>query len=266
MTKLNARVLFAAFFLLFAIPATARQTATGFLDRTVASGGVTYRYQVFLPADFSAKKSWPVILFLHGAGERGSDGLLQTDVGIGHAIRLDASRFPFVVVMPQCGKDKIWGEPDMQAQALAALGASIKEFHGDRKHVYLTGLSMGGFGTWELAARNPGRFAAIVPICSGVQPQKDWPQLRVTLVDDPKITDPFAEVARRIGSTPVWMFHGDADQAVPVEQSRHMAEALKAAGADVKYTEYPDVNHNSWDKAYAEPDLVPWLLSQSLRH
>jgi predicted peptidase len=179
---------------------------------------------------------------------------------------LDASPFPFIVVLPQCGKGKIWGEPDMQAQALAALDASIKEFHGDRKHVYLTGLSMGGFGSWELAARNPGRFAAIVPICSGVQPQKDWPQLRVTLVGDPKITDPFAEVAHRIGSIPVWMFHGDADQAVPVEQSRHMAEALKAAGTQFRYTEYPGVNHNSWDKAYAEPELVPWLLSKALKH
>jgi len=256
---------FALLLILCAISASAR-VETGFLDRTVSVGGGSYRYQVYVPAEFRSKKSWPVILFLHGAGERGSDGLLQTDVGIGHAIRLQASRFPFIVVLPQCGKGKIWGEPDMQAQALAALNASIKEFHGDRKHVYLTGLSMGGFGTWELAARNPGRFAAIVPICSGVQPEKDWPQLRVTLVDDPKNSDPFAEVARRIGSIPVWMFHGDADPAVPVEQSRHMAEALKAAGADFKYTEYPGVGHVSWDKAYAESELVPWLLSKSLKH
>jgi predicted peptidase len=256
--------IFALLLILCAVSVAAR-VETGFLDRTASVSGSSYRYQVYVPADFRSKKSWPVILFLHGAGERGSDGLLQTDVGIGHAIRLDASRFPFIVVLPQCGKDKIWGEPDMQALALAALDASIKEFHGDRKHVYLTGLSMGGFGTWELAARNPGRFAAIVPICSGVQPQKNWRQLRVALIDDPRITDPFAEVARRIGSIPVWMFHGDADEAVPVEQSRHMAEALKAAGVDFKYTEYPGVNHNSWDKAYAEPELVPWLLAHSLR-
>jgi predicted peptidase len=255
---------FALLPILCAVFAAAR-VETGFLDRTVSVSGRSYRYQVYVPADFRSKKSWPVILFLHGAGERGSDGLLQTDVGIGHAIRFDASRFPFIVVLPQCGKDKIWGEPDMQALALAALDVSIKQFHGDRKHVYLTGLSMGGFGTWELAARNPSRFAAIVPICSGVQPQKDWPQLRVTLIDDLKITDPFAEVAHRIGKTPVWMFHGDVDPSVAVEQSRRMAEALKAAGADFKYTEYPGVNHNSWDKAYAEPDLVPWLLAHSLR-
>ena len=248
-----------------ALPSLAR-TQTGFLDRTVTVSATTYRYQVFVPADFSKKKSWPVILFLHGAGERGADGLIQTDVGIGHAIRLKNSRFPFVVVMPQCLENKIWGEPDMQAQAMAALDKSIKEFHGDRNRIYLTGLSMGGFGTWELAVSNPGRFAALVAICSGVRPQKDWPQLRVTPVDDPKITDPYAEVARRIGKTPVWMFHGDADPAVPVAGSRHMAEALKAANAKFKYTEYPGVGHNSWDQAYAEPDLVPWLLEQSLKH
>jgi predicted peptidase len=251
--------------LTIALPALAR-TQTGFLDRTIAVSGATYRYQVFVPADFSKHKSWPVILFLHGAGERGSDGLLQTDVGIAHAIRLHSARFPFVVVIPQCGEGKIWGEPDMQAQSLAALQAAIKEFHGDRSRVYLTGLSMGGFGTWELAARNPGRFAALVPICSGIRPQKDWPQLRVTLIDDLKITDSYAEIARRIGSTPVWIFHGDADPAVPVTESRHMADALKAANAKFKYTEYPGVGHNSWDQAYAEPDLVPWLLAQSLSH
>jgi predicted peptidase len=239
---------------------------TGFLDRTVTISGTAYHYQVFVPYGDSSKKKWPVILFLHGAGERGSDGLLQTQVGLGQAIRQDAARFPFIVVLPQCPKEKIWGEADMQALALAALDASLREFHGDRGRVYLTGLSMGGFGAWELAARNPGRFAAIVPVCGGVQPQKHWPQLRVTLVDELHNEDPFREVARRIASTPVWIFHGDADSLVPVEQSRHMAEALKAANANYKYTEYPGVDHNSWDKAYAEPDLVPWLLSQSLKH
>ena len=244
----------------------APQVQTGFLDRTVKVSGIAYRYQVFVPADFSKKKSWPVILFLHGSGERGSDGLIQTDVGIAHAIRLHSSRFPFVVVIPQCQEGKIWGDSDMQIQALAALQESIKEFHGDRHRVYLTGLSMGGFGTWELAARNPGRFAALVPICSGVRPLKDWPQLRVTRVGDPRIPDPYAEIVHRIGSTPVWIFHGDADDAVPVTEARSMADALKAANANFKYTEYPGVGHNSWDSAYAEPDLVPWLLAQSLKH
>jgi predicted peptidase len=262
---MSHRVLALFWIVMFGAVSASARVQTGFLDRTVSVSGRSYRYQVYVPADFRSKKSWPVILFLHGAGERGSDGLLQTDVGIGHAIRHDASRFPFIVVFPQCPKETIWADPDMQAQALAALDASINEFHGDRKHMYLTGLSMGGYGTWELASRNPGRFAALVPICGGVQPQKHWPQLHVTVVDDLKVTDPFAEIARRIGATPVWIFHGDADPLVPVEQSRHMAEALKAAGADYKYTEYPGVDHNSWDKAYAEPELVPWLLSKSLK-
>ncbi len=250
---------------LAATPAPAR-VQTGFLDRTITISGTSYQYQVYVPVDYRSKKSWPVILFLHGAGERGSDGLLQTDVGIGHAIRHDPTRFPFIVVLPQCRRDKIWGEVDMQALALGSLDAAIKEFHGDRKRVYLTGLSMGGYGTWELAARNPGRFAAIAPICGGVQPLKQWPQLRVTLVDDAKIADPFAEIALRLGKTPVWIFHGEADPTVPVEQSRQMAAALKAAGADFKYSEYPSVGHNAWDKAYAEAELTPWLLEQTLKH
>src|SRR6267378_5538924 len=227
---MSRRNFFGLFFLLLLAafsPAFGR-VQTGFLDRRVTISGSDYRYQVFVPADFSKKKAWPVVLFLHGAGERGDDGVLQTDVGIGHAIRLKTSRFPFIVVMPQCLEKKVWGEPDMQAQALAALDASIKEFHGDRNRVYLTGLSMGGFATWDIAARNPGRFAALVPICSGIRPQKEWPQLRVTLVDDPKFTDPYGEIARLIGNTPVWIFHGDADPAVPVGESRQMAEALKA--------------------------------------
>lgn len=255
----------AAFILAMALPASSARVQTGFLDRTVTISGTSYRYQVFVPADFSKDKLWPVVLSLHGSGERGDDGLIQTDVGIGHAIRLKNSRFSFIVVMPQCRDKKIWGDPDMQAQALAALEASIKEFHGDRSRVYLTGLSMGGYGTWEIAATHPGVFAALVPICSGVRPVQDWPQLNVAIANSTTITDPYAEVARRVGPTPIWMFHGDADPAVPVTESRHMAEALKAANAKFKYTEYPGVPHNSWDQAYAEPDLVPWLLEQSLK-
>ena len=124
--------------------------------------------------------------------------MIQTDVGIGHAIRLKNSRFPFIVVMPQCRKEKVWSEPDMEAQALAALDASIKEFHGDRNRIYLSGLSMGGYGTWEIAATHPGRFAALVPICAGVRGPKDWPQLNVAVASDTKIADPYAEVARRV--------------------------------------------------------------------
>jgi len=246
--------------------AASARVETGFLDRVVNVAGKDYHYQVYVPMNFGSQKSWPVILFLHGSGERGSDGLLQTDVGLPHAIRQNSSRFPFVVVIPQCSQNITWGAPEMREQALAALDRSIKEFHGDRRRVYVTGLSMGGYGTWDFAVAEPHRFAALVPICSGVSAPNDWPELRVRLPADAKDADPYAEVARRIGKTPVWIFHGDADDAVPVEEARHMAAALKAAGADYKYTEYPGVGHNSWEKAYADLDLVLWLLSKSLSH
>ncbi len=252
--------------IIFAIVgSSSARVQTGFLNRTARVAGKSYRYQVYVPATFRSQKSWPVILFLHGSGERGSDGLLQTQVGLPSAIRQNNARFPFIVVMPQCSPKLTWSSPDMRLLALQALDHAIKEFHGDRRRVFLSGLSMGGFGTWELAVAQPGRFAALVPICSGVRPLSDWPDLRVDIPGDPMSSDPYAEVARRIGKTPVWMFHGDADDSVPVEESRHMAAALKAAGADFKYTEYPGVGHNSWDKAYAEPDLVVWLLSKSLK-
>ena len=116
--------------------AHARKSETGFLNRTVNTGGSTYRYQVFVPANWDKHKKWPVLLFLHGAGERGEDGLLQTEVGIGHAIRTGAAQFQFIVVMPQCWTNKLWTDSGMQGQALTALEQSIKEFHGDRDRVY----------------------------------------------------------------------------------------------------------------------------------
>jgi predicted peptidase len=262
------RLVFALASTLLLLPsALARKTETGFLDRKVTVAGETYRYQVFVPANFDGLKKWPVILFLHGYGERGDDGLLQTDVGIGHAIRSHKASLPFIVVMPQCRslEHTNWTDAAMQTQALAALDASIQEFHGDSTRVYLAGLSMGGYGTWDLAAKYPHRFAAYVPICGGIRGPARMPALHVALVDDPKVSDPYAETAIRIGKTPVWIFHGADDPAVPVEESRKMASALKAAGGNVKYTEYPGVGHISWDNAYAEPGLFDWLLAQSLK-
>jgi predicted peptidase len=254
------------FSLALATRAAARAHETGFLDRTVSLRGVTYKYQVFLPEDWSSKKKWPIILFLHGAGERGSDGLLQTDVGLPHAIRESRSRFPTIVVIPQCLTNHWWTEPEMEEMALAALAATSKEFKGDAKHSYLTGLSMGGFGSWDIATRYPGKFAAMVPICGGLATPKDlvreYPaSAKNAYPDEPRS---YAEAAAKIGKTPVWIFHGAADDTVPVDGSRKMNDALKAAGGNVRYTEYPGVGHNSWDKAYAEPELMPWLLSKSL--
>jgi len=247
---------FAAFF--SAQPLHAKKPVTGFLDRTLTIQGNEYKYQVFVPADWTTKNKWPVILFLHGAGERGDDGLIQTEVGIGTAIRRYRSRFPAVIVMPQCRKDVWWTDPAMADMAMKALELSQKEFRGDPQRTYLTGLSMGGYGTWYLAANHPGKFAAIAPICGGILRPDDS---RKQPAED---TRPYTEAAQKVGKTPVWIFHGGDDPVVPVAESQRMAEAIKAVGAEVHYTEYPGVGHNSWEKAYAEPDFTTWLLSQSL--
>jgi predicted peptidase len=247
--------------------AFARKHETGFLDRTVSVNSEVYRYQVYVPQNFETQKRWPVILFLHGSGERGDDGILPTDVGIAHAIRTEPARFPFVVVIPQCRKEKLWIDPEMRAQALAALDQSVREFHGDRDRLLLTGLSMGGQATWKIAATVPHKFAAYVPICGRVSETAKAGNNANSTAAIPRIEqDPYAETAKAIGSTPVWIFHGAVDESVPVEESRKMAQALQAAKANVRYSEYPDVGHNSWDKAYAEPELVPWMLAHRLAH
>ena len=258
-------LLMVIFFALVA-PAFCRKHDTGFLDREVEVNRATYRYQVFVPPTFDPHKKWPVILFLHGVGSRGDDGFRQTDIGLPHAIRRQVSRFPFIVVMPQCRKNTKWIDPTMQAEALAALDNSIREFHGDRDRVYLTGLSMGGYGVWDMTAQHPGIFAAYVPISGGIYGPPKVPEARVNLAADPNVRDPYAETAKRIGTTPIWIFHGSDDGTVPVEESRKMAQALKAANANFRYTEYAGVGHDAWDRAYAEPELVPWLLAQTLHH
>ena len=239
-------------------PATARKVATGFLDRAVTVAGTGYKYQVFVPQDWTKKKKWPVVLFLHGAGERGDDGLIQTEVGIGTAVRRNRSRFPAVVVMPQCRKNGWWAESTMADVAMAALAEAQKEFNGDRTRIYLTGLSMGGYGTWYLAGKYPGKFAAIAPVCGGILVPD------MARMQSPDDNSPYAEAAQKIGKTPVWIFHGGDDPVVPVTESRRMNEAMKTLGAEVHYTEYPGVGHNSWEKAYAEPELLTWMLAKTL--
>jgi len=236
---------------------------TGFLNRAVTVDGATYRYVVFVPLDWTSNKKWPVVLFLHGAGERGDDGLVQSEVGLGSAIRKHADRFPAIVVMPQCRKNIWWQAPSMEAQALAALDAATKEFSGDTERTYLTGLSMGGYGTWDVAAKWPHRFAAIAPVCGGIKiPAVIAKQTGVT---QPQSDDIYAEAAKKVANMPIWVFHGGADPTVPVTESQNMVAALKALNADVKYTEYPGVKHNSWDNAYNEPDFPVWLFAQKLK-
>src|ERR1700693_3038117 len=129
------------------VPVFAKNHETGFLDRTITRQGVTYKYQVFIPDNWTPRQKWPVILFLHGSGERADDGLQQTDTGIGSAIRVDRTRIPAIVVMPQCRKNLWWVEPPMAELAIATLDAATKEFDGDISSTYLTGLSMRGYVT-----------------------------------------------------------------------------------------------------------------------
>jgi poly(3-hydroxybutyrate) depolymerase len=173
---------------------------TGFLNRSVTVDGEDYRYVVYVPRAYNAAMRWPVILFLHGSGESGTDGLLQTELGLPRAVRRHPERFPAVIVMPQADRGKKWSDAAMEKQALAALDASAKEFHGDPERTYLTGLSLGGYGTWSMAANNPGRFAALVPVCGAIV----WPGGGSQGLAEASSADPYAEAAQKIGSpTPV---------------------------------------------------------------
>lgn len=253
--------------ILASAPAWARVAETGFLDRAVSVAGVEYRYQVYVPRDFDPSRRWPVILVLHGGGEYGSDGLRPAGGGLARSIRLHPERYPAVVIFAQAHND---GTPGWQRQggdaALAAIDRALVEFHGDSARVYLTGFSAGGNGAWSLAYRYPQRFAAVVVVCGFMREFTG----KTSGVKYPPIApasegEPYAAVARRVAGLPIWLFHGDADQSVPVEESRHMAAALKALGAEVHYTELPGVGHTAWDPAYEDPAMAAWLFAQHRR-
>jgi predicted peptidase len=243
-------------------PATAQET--GFLNRSISVDGAEYRYQVYVPRGFQRSVSFPIILALHGGGEYGKDGLLQTDGGLARAIRRHVERFPAIVVFPQSPPG---GIPGFQALgervALGALDKSLAEFNADASRVYLTGLSMGGNGSWYLAYHHTDRFAAVVVVCgfvgefTGTTSGVHYPPIVPATT-----TDPYATIAKKIARLPVWIFHGDADPTVPVDESRRMAAALHANGGNVQYTELPGVGHNAWDPAYDRADLMAWLFKQ----
>jgi predicted peptidase len=252
-----AAVLFALVLLASPCDSYAQAGSTGFLDRTLTLGSETYRYQVYVPADYDRSRTWPVVLFLHGGGERGSDGLIQTEVGIGSAIRRFSSRFPAIVVMPQARPPLGWtgANADM---ALKTLEQTEAEFNIDRSREYLTGLSMGGAGTWYIAYRHPSRFAALLAICARVRPSATTTD---AVVPDGE-GEPFATLAARVKHLPIWVVHGDADNTVPVDESRGIVAALTALNVPVKYSELPGVGHNSWDTAYRDPEVAAWLFAQ----
>lgn len=249
-------VLACAALLSLAGPASARRES-GFLNRAVTVDGHQRRYQVFVPADYDARKAWPVMLCLHGSGERGTDGLLQTQEGFATALRRDAQRFPLIAVFPQCPPDTRWPGASSRI-ALAALDATLAEFHCDRDRVLLTGLSMGGNGAWYLAYRDVARFAGVLVTCGWVHPDAKHPTAEPVVpdTDGPAV----AALAQRLRHIPVWQFHGAKDDVIAPNDSRALAAALDSLGAPSRYTELPDVGHGCWDAAYQNPEVAKWLL------
>ena len=230
---------------------------TPFEERARKIGGEEFRYMVLSPPKIEPGKKYPLVYFLHGAGERGDDPKkLLVHFPVQMAKPEWREKYPCFLVMPQCRSDKLWmnqhwsekdfktldEEPnDQMEMASAILDVWLKNPLIDMDRVYLTGLSMGGFGSWELAMRRPELFAALAPVCGGGDESK----------------------ADRIKDIPIWTAHGDADRVVWPIRSRRMVEAVKKAGGDIKYTEYPGVGHNSWTRFYADPEgVVPWMFDQ----
>jgi len=201
---------------------------------------VRLKYLLFLPKGYHAKRDrqWPLILFLHGAGERGDDLEKVKRHGIPKVVG-QRDDFPFVVVSPQCPAGEWWQAGPLEV-LLDEAQASLRI---DPDRVYLTGLSMGGFGAWELAVKCPDRFAAVAPVCGGGNPYR----------------------LSGIAHVPVWAFHGAKDPLVPLIRSEEMVEALRKCGGDARLTVYPDTGHDSWTETYDNPELYEWFLRHPRR-
>lgn len=198
-------------------------------------------YLLYVPEEApTAGTKWPLILFLHGAGERGNDLELVKRNGPPKLVT-EGKDFPFIIASPQCPKETSWSNPTQIIALNALVVELVATYPIDESRIYLTGLSMGGSGTWALAAAYPQRFAAISPIC-GSGNRMD---------------------ARYLTQLPIWVFHGAKDKVVPVGMSQEMVDALQKKGSDVKFTIYPEIGHNSWVEAYNNPALYEWFLQHT---
>jgi predicted peptidase len=219
------------------------------------AAGKKLPYRLLKPPAVEEGKRYPLVIFLHGAGERGSDNEKQLVHGVPQfAAKENREKYPCFLIAPQCPAGQRWVEVDWSADShtqpkepgeagrltLELIDRAITDLPVDPKRVYVTGLSMGGYGTWDLLARRPDRFAAGAIVCGGAD----------------------EATAERIKHIPVWVFHGARDTAVKPARSRNMVAALEKTGGKPKYTEYPDVGHNSWDNAYRDPKLFAWLFAQ----
>lgn len=226
-------------------------------------GSDTLNYRILYPLNYKPGKKYPLVVFLHGSGERGKDNNLQLAWGADLFLKEENRKnFPAIIIFPQCPVNSFWAQMSRKSIAdslgtfsfesskppttsLLLVMEMLDEWAAsgkvNKKKIYVGGLSMGGMGTFEILWRKPGFFAAAIPICGAGDP---------------------AKVPVYAKKMPVWMFHGDKDPAVPVGNSRLMNNALKASGARVLYTEYPGVGHDSWKNAFAEKELLPWLFRQ----
>jgi predicted peptidase len=198
---------------------------------------VEIRYLEALPAGYKADatKRWPLVVFLHGSGERGDE--LRKVAKHGPPKLVEAGReFPFILVSPQCPAGQWWDVAALDAW----LDELVRNYRVDTDRIYLTGLSMGGFGTWSWAQRTPGRFAAIAPVCGGGDPAQ----------------------AGKLKDLPVWAFHGAKDPTVALAKTEEMIAAIDAAGGEPRVTIYPEAAHDSWTEAYANDGLYAWMLAQ----
>ncbi len=249
---MSLRFLAAVALLVVAPSAAGGQDVDGFAARSFKStNGVTMLYRLFIPSAEARKKALPLVVYLHGAGGIGDDNLKQISGGNATGTHVwttpDAQRrHPTYVLAPQLPQGAPWGAPgsdalSSHAEALVQLIAALtREFLVDPDRVYLTGQSLGGQGTWDIISKRPDLFAAAVPLCGDGNPSR-------------------VAAARRL---PIWVFHGAQDPLVPVTGSRDLVAALRAVGSPVKYTEYPDVGHDVWTRAYLDPALADWLFGE----
>lgn len=204
-------------------------------QQTHHSMSFTLKYLVYLPPEYnsSAETKWPLILFLHGAGERGDSLNMVKRHGPPKLVE-EGRDFGFIIISPQC-PSKQWWSADLLNRLLDEV---ITQYRVDEERIYVTGLSMGGFGTWDLASEYPQRFAAIAPICGGGHPEQAW----------------------NMRHLPVWVFHGAKDEVVSIGLSEIMVQSLKKYNGKVRYTVYPEAHHDSWTETYNNPELYEWFL------
>ena len=198
-------------------------------------------YLLFLPESYaqSNNQKFPLIFFLHGAGERGSDLDSVKRHGIPKIVETNPD-FPFIAVSPQCPEDSWWTSELHTINGL--IEEIVEKYQVDTSRIYLTGLSMGGFGTWSLASMYPERFAAIAPVCGGGEVR---------------------QILRSLVEMPIWTFHGQKDDVIPFSRSEEIVTALKKHGSSIKFTIYPEAGHDSWTKTYDNPELYKWFLKHS---